>query len=152
MANMNSEQSSVESNQSVHATYEHAVEITDISQTNMLTQTSSVANTRKRLAVLTLSDPSQSDFTAIMPVLLDRSTAEMKTVMAEKLDLKMEDLRLDMDKLAVGNVELRARNQINEGRITLPEKVVSDLHEDILQDKRRSMRDHLIFSHIPESP
>ena len=60
----------------------------------------------------------------------------------------MEDLRLDIDKLAVKN----ARNHINEGRITRLEKVVIDLREDLLQDKRRSMRDNLIFSHIPESP
>jgi len=53
----------------------------------------------------------------------------------------MEDLRLDIDKLAVKN----ARNHINEGRITRLEKVVIDLREDLLQDKRRSMRDNLFF-------
>ena len=54
----------------------------------------------------------------------------------------MEDLRLDIDNLAVENVELRVRNQTNEGRITRLEKVVSDLREVLLQGKRRSMRDN----------
>ena len=51
----------------------------------------------------------------------------MKTFIVEKLDPKMEDLRLDIDKLAVENVQLRARNQINGGRITRLEKVASNL-------------------------
>ena len=112
----------------------------------MSSQTSSVTNTRKRFAV-----SPQSDITATMQAMLDKSTTEMKTFITEKLDLKMEDLRLDIDKLAVENIELRARNQINEGRKSRLEKVVSDLREYLLQDNRRPVRNNLIFSHIPVS-
>ena len=96
MTTMNSEQSNVESNQYVQVNYEYAVQMTDISQKNMSVQTASVANTR-RFAVSPLSDSGQSDIIATNQAMLDKSTAEMKTFIAEKLDLKMEDI----DKLAV---------------------------------------------------
>ncbi len=44
------------------------------------------------------------------------------------------------------------KDNLKDGRITRLEKVVNDLHEDVVQLDCRSMKDNIIIQNIPEIP
>ena len=119
-------------------------------------QTPKVETSRKRLATSPLVNPDSSiDMVATLDAMIQRSNSELKqffrTELSRELGAQVQTITSDIDRLTTDNDDLRARNRINEGRITRLEKSVQDLREEMLQNTARSMKDNIVFSNIPEA-
>jgi cell division protein FtsB len=118
-------------------------------------QTPITEMSRKRQATSPLANPDTPvDMIKTLDGMIQRSNMELKQFfraeLSRELGAQVQGITSDVDRLTVENEELRARNRINEGRITRLEKVVNDIHEDMLQSTARSMKDNITFSNIPE--
>ena len=93
-----------------------------------------------------------------LTVLITNAKAEMISnieSVQEKLtslEMQVSDQADSIQTLCTENQTLHVNNQLLEGRVTRNEKLISDLHEGLLDITSRGMRDNVIFQNIHEKP
>ena len=110
-------------------------------------------NKRKASASIHLSDSGDSTMDTSMKDYLDQMTEsimEKISSSSQHLESLITSQGSDIEKLRTENHVLNMRCQINEGRLTRVEKVVSNLKEELLRVQQRGMKENIVFQNLPE--